>query len=107
MEQTGGEWSMSEKNNDLSKLPLQTFREIPEPNADAERIAALVKESGRITGYRLSDGRVLSKEEGVELARRGGIRGVGIAARNGSEYLKSLPDENEGNNLGSLPSDTQ
>lgn len=89
---------------DLSKLPMMAMKDIPEPKADAQKITALVKEKGRITGYQLSDGRILDKEQGVQLAKQGGIRGVGIAARNGNEYLKSLPDETEDNNLGMLPS---
>ncbi|MFY9378680.1 MAG: DUF3892 domain-containing protein, partial [Acutalibacteraceae bacterium] len=36
-------------------------------------------------------------------ARQGDIKGVGISKRNGNEYLKSLPDQNEENNLSSLP----
>lgn len=91
-------------NNDLTKLPMMTFKDIPEPRADAQQIVALVKDGGRVSGYQLSDGRILGKEEGVRLAREGGIRGVGVATRNGNEYLKSLPDDNEGNNLSSLPS---
>ena len=35
---------------------------------------------------------------------RSGIRGVAIASRGGSEYLRSLPDGDESNNLGDLPS---
>lgn len=97
---------MSETKSTLSKLPMMALKDIPEPNTDAKQIVALVKEDGRITGYKLSDGRILSKEEGVEIARQGGIKGVGIAVRNGNEYLKSLPDGNEGNNLGNLPSIT-
>lgn len=93
-------------DNDLSKLPLMALEDIPKPNADAKQIVALVKESGRITGYKLSDGRILSKDEGVQLAKQGGILGVGIATRNGNEYLKSLPDEREDNNLDNLPSIT-
>lgn len=95
---------MPGKNDDLSKLPMMTLKDIPEPNADARQITAVVKEGGRIAGYQLSDGRVLNKQEGVQLARQGGIRGVGIATRKGAEYLKSLPDGSERNNLGSLPS---
>jgi hypothetical protein len=98
---------MDDKGIDLSKLPLMAMKDIPQPNADAKQITALVKESGRITGYQLSDGRVVSKEEGVALARQGGITGVGIATRNGNEYLKSLPDDSDGNNLGNLPSISQ
>ncbi|NLF27815.1 MAG: DUF3892 domain-containing protein [Clostridiales bacterium] len=97
---------MPEKNPDPSSLPMPTLKDIPEPNADARRITALVKERGRITGYRLSDGRTLNKEDGIRLARQGGIRGVGVATRNGAEYLKSLPDGSERNNLGNLPSVT-
>jgi hypothetical protein len=97
---------MPEKDVDVSKLPMMALQDIPQPNADAKQITALVKEEGRITGYQLSDGRVLNKEDGVQLAKQGGIRGVGVATRNGTEYLKSLPDEDEGNNLGNLPSVT-
>lgn len=93
--------------NDVSKLPMMALKDIPTPNADAKEIAALVKEDGRVTGYQLSDGRILNKEEGVELAKQGGIKGVGVATRNGNEYLKSLPDETEDNNLDNLPSVTQ
>jgi hypothetical protein len=98
--------SMPDMNPGLSKLPLMALQDIPKPNVDAKRITALVKEGGRTAGYQLSDGRVLSKEEGVRLARQGGIAGVGIATRKGNEYLKSLPDDKEGNNLSNLPSIT-
>ncbi len=98
---------MSDNKMDMSKLPRIAMQEIPTPRADAQQIVALVKEGGRIAGYQLADGRTLSKEEGVKCAREGGILGVGIATRNGSEYLKSLPDDSEGNNLGNLPSVTQ
>ena len=98
---------MTERNKDLSNLPMQTLQDIPQPNVNAKQITALVKEDGRITGYQLSDGQVISKEEGVRLAKQGGIRGVGVATRNGSEYLKSLPDDREENNLSNLPSISQ
>ena len=87
----------------LSLLPLNTLKDIPEPHPDAKKITALVKESGRIRGYQLSDGQILGKQAAVDLARSGGIQGVGIAHRNGNEYLKSLPDGTESNNLGNLP----
>lgn len=90
--------------NNLSILPLNTLEQIPQPNADAKEIVALVKSGGRTVGYKLSDGRVLNKSEGIQLAKQGGIQGVGIALNKGNEYLKSLPDRNDGNNLGSLPS---
>lgn len=85
-------------------LPMNAMSEIPEPRPDAQSIKALVKEGGHVVGYQLENGQTLSKEEGVELARQGGIRGVGISSRNGNEYLKSLPDGTENNNLANLPS---
>lgn len=94
-------------NNNLSKLPMMALKDIPNPNADAKQIVALVKEEGRVVGYKLSDGQVLDKDESIKLAKQGGIRGVGIATRKGNEYLKSLPDESEGNNLSNLPSITK
>lgn len=94
---------MSIGQNNNHGLPLNALSEIPEPRENALEITGLKKDGGRITGYQLSDGRVLEKQEAVEYARQGGIRGVGISKRNGSEYLKALPDGSEENNLGSLP----
>ena len=84
-------------------LPLLAMRNIPTPNADAKTITALVKNSGKVTGYQLSDGSVIGKDQGVMLAKQGGIAGVGVAARNGTEYLKSIPDGLQSGNLSSLP----
>lgn len=94
--------------NDLSKmLPLMAYKEIPTPGVNAKQITALVKKEGRVAGYQLSDGTTLSKAEAVQAARQGDISGVGIAVRKGNEYLKSLPDTDEANNLGNLPSVVQ
>lgn len=95
-----------EKNGRIGNLPANINIMNPVPNKDAKSITGLVRRNGRISGYELSDGRVLSKSEGVSLAKQGGIRGVAIASRNGSEYLRSLPDGSESNNLGDLPSAT-
>ena len=96
-----------QKKPDLSTLPMMAMSEIPKPQPNARHITGLVKDSGKITGYQLSDGEIVSKEEGVELARQGEIAAVGIATNQGTEYLKSLPDASEANNLGNLPSVTQ
>jgi len=84
-------------------LPFLAFKEIPEVQEGAKEITALIKDGSTVTGYKLSDGNTISKEEGVNLAKQGQIVGVGIATNKGTEYLKSLPDVKEGNNLGSLP----
>ena len=92
------------KNNLGAKLAYAALDDIPTAQPDAKEIVGLVKSSGRVTGYQLSDGSTVSKEEGVAMAKAGDIKGVGIAHRRDSEYLKSLPDANEDNNLGNLPS---
>ncbi|MFI3206450.1 MAG: DUF3892 domain-containing protein [Clostridia bacterium] len=85
-------------------LPKNINYMTPVPNKDAKNITKLIKKAGRVTGYELSDGTVLSKSQAVANAKQGGISGVAIATRNGSEYLRSLPDGSENNNLSNLPS---
>lgn len=82
----------------------QALDQIPQASANAKRIVGLVKEGGRITGYQLSDNSIVEKQQAVDMARQGQIAGVGIAHRGETEYLKSIPDGSENNNLGSLPS---
>ena len=86
-----------------SELAYNALDEVPQPKADAQEITGLLKSHGKITGYQLSNGATISKEEGVAMAKAGEIRGVGVAHRKDTEYLKSLPDGSENNNLGSLP----
>ena len=85
-------------------LVKKTLDQIPQAGPNAKRIVGLVKESGRITGYKLSDESIVSKPEAVSMAKLGQIAGVGIAHRGDTEYLKSIPDHTEGNNLSNLPS---
>ena len=63
-----------------------------------------MKEGGRITGYQLSDNSIVEKQQAVDMAKRGQIAGVGIAHQGDTEYLKSIPNGNENDNLGNLPS---
>ena len=94
----------NDKQNLGAELAYAALDEIPQPKSDAEEITGLLKTGGKITGYQLSDGTTISKEEGVAMAKAGEIRGVGVAHRGNSEYLKSIPDGSENNNLGNLPS---
>ena len=88
-------------NNNLVK---NTLDEIPKAKNNAKRITGLVKEGGRVTGYQLSDNTVVSKQNAVNMAKQGQIAGVGIAHRGDTEYLKSIPNGDENDNLGNLPS---
>ena len=89
---------------DGQELVKQTLDQIPQANPNAKHIIGLVKEGGRITGYKLSDETFVSKPEAVSMAKQGQIAGVGIAHRGDTEYLKSIPDGTENHNLGNLPS---
>ena len=89
---------------DGQELVKQTLDQIPQASANAKRIIGLVKEGGKITGYQLSDNTVVEKQQAVNMAKQGQIAGVGIAHRGDTEYLKSIPDGTENNNLGNLPS---
>ncbi|MGN0304530.1 MAG: DUF3892 domain-containing protein [Lachnospiraceae bacterium] len=96
---------MEQDKKDLgAKLAYAALDEVPKPKADAKEIVGLVKQGGKISGYQLSDGETVSKEEGVAMAKAGEIQGVGVAHRKDTQYLKSLPDGSENNNLGNLPS---
>ena len=88
------------ENKDFVK---NTLDQIPKANSNAKRIVGLVKKDGRITGYQLSDNSVVEKQQAVDMAKQGRIAGVGIAHRGDTEYLKSIPDGSENNNLGNLP----
>ena len=85
-------------------LVKNTLDQIPRANTNAKRVVGLVKEGGRITGYQLSDSSIVEKQQAVDMAKQGQIAGVGIAHRGNTQYLKSIPDGSENNNLGNLPS---
>ena len=89
---------------DGQKLVKQTLDQIPQVKPDAKKIIGLVKEGGRITGYQLSDNTFVEKQQAVDMANQGQIADVGIAHRRDTEYLKSIPNGNENDNLGNLPS---
>ena len=93
-----------DKNNFGQELAKQTLDQIPQANSNAKRIVELMKEGGRITGYPLSDNSIVEKQRAVNMAKQGQIAGVGIAHRGDTEYLKSIPDGSENNNLSNLPS---
>jgi len=85
-------------------LVKNTLDQLPQANSNATRIVGLVKKGGKITGYQLSDNSFVEKQRAVNMAKQGQIAGVGIAHRGDTEYLKSIPDGSESNNLGNLPS---
>lgn len=89
---------------DGNNLVKNTLDQIPQPTPDAKSVTGLVKQGGRVTGYKLSDDTFVAKAEAVQMAKQGKIAGVGIAHRGDTEYLKAIPNGQENDNLGNLPS---
>lgn len=75
-------------------------------NNQANSIVAVGKDDdNEIVSYKLDNGEILSREQAISMAKEGGIKGVSVStSRKGEEYLRSLPDDNESNNLKNLPS---
>ncbi|MBO5944637.1 MAG: DUF3892 domain-containing protein [Clostridia bacterium] len=96
----------NENNINGNELVKNTLDQIPQSKSDAKRITGLVKENGRVTGYQLSDNTIVEKPQAVQMAKQGKIAGVGIAHRGDNEYLKSIPNDKENDNLSNLPAVT-
>ncbi len=92
--------------NNTNNLPMQSFQNIPTPNPNACEIIAQIKNAGDVTGYKLSNGQTVDMQTAVTMTKNGQIKGVGVATNQGSEYLRSLPDRNEANNLSNLPTES-
>lgn len=94
----------NQNNNQFgNNLAMQSFETVPTANANACEIVAQVKSSGDVTGYQLSNGQMVDLQTAVQMAKNGEIKGVGVATNQGTEYLRSLPDNDPNNNLGNLP----
>ncbi|MCY6369639.1 DUF3892 domain-containing protein [Clostridium ganghwense] len=60
-------------------------------------------ENGEIMGYKLEDGRSISKYEAIELSREGAIAGISLEIlEKREEFLESLPKEEVNMNLWNL-----
>ena len=99
---------MNNNSNNINgnALVKNTLDQIPQAKEGAKRITGLVKENGRVTGYQLSDNSIVEKPQAVQMAKQGEIMGVGIAHRGDNEYLKSIPNNKENDNLENLPTIT-
>lgn len=97
---------MNDNTINGNELVKNTLDEIPMANPDAKRIVGLVKHGGKVTGYQLSDKTIVEKPQAIQMAKQGEIAGVGVAHRGENEYLKSIPNDKENDNLGNLPTVT-
>ncbi|MBV7272528.1 DUF3892 domain-containing protein [Clostridiaceae bacterium UIB06] len=59
---------------------------------------------GDITDIMLENGNIYSIDEAIMMVKDDLIEGVNVGkARNGREYLRSNPNDNEGDNLDNMP----
>ena len=80
-------------------------RVVSEGGANAEQITKLIKSGGEVVGYELESGKHISVEQAIDMARNNQLKHVGVStSKDGSEYIRSLADGDESNNLGNLPS---
>lgn len=72
--------------------------------SDKSRIVKIKKNTdGDITDVMLDNGNVYSIDEAIMMTRDGLIEGVNVGkARNGREYLRSNPNDREGDNLDNM-----
>lgn len=72
---------------------------------DATKIVKVRKNSaGDITDVMLQNGNIFSINEAIMMARDNKIEGVNVGkAKNGREFLRSNPNDNDDDNLDNLP----
>lgn len=69
-------------------------------------IATKKNEAGIITDFKLSDGRILSKQEAINVAKTEGIQGVNVERTRGEEHaeiLRANPTNDVSKALSNLP----
>lgn len=60
-------------------------------------------EKGANTHYRLSDGRIITREEGVRMCKNDLLPDYHIYERESVEYLRDNPDTSEADNIDKQP----
>ncbi len=60
-------------------------------------------ENGANTHYRLSDGRIVTREDAVAMCKRGELPDYHVYTRDGVEYLRDNPDTSEEDNIDNQP----
>ncbi|PHV71189.1 hypothetical protein CS063_05720 [Sporanaerobium hydrogeniformans] len=95
-----------EESQTLS-FPHTVNKVVSEGGENAKEITKLVKQDGKVIGYELSNGQHISVAEAISMAKNNELQHVGVStSKDGSEYIRSLADGDESNNLGNLPSIT-
>ena len=75
-----------------------TLDSIPDSKKNAKEITKIVKKNNKTIGYEIA-GEIVDKEVAIQMAKDGKLKNVGIAHRKDTEYLKTIPDNSNDNNL--------
>lgn len=98
---------MSEKHKSNMEFSNVVNQVVSEGDEHAETIAKLIRSGGEVVGYELESGKQISVSQAIEMAKSNRLKHVGVStSKDGSEYIRSLADGDESNNLGNLPSIT-
>ncbi len=95
-------------NYDLSQGYPSERKEM-RSNVDGQKVSIIAvhkNEAGIITDFKLSDGRILDKDEAVEVAEKEGIQGVNVGRTRGHDHTKMLranPTNDVSKALNNLP----
>ncbi len=84
-------------------LPLSALDQICPEDNNALEITKLIKKNNKVVGYELANEYDVTKEQAICMAKEGRIKNIGIAHNKDTVYLKSIPDQNNANNLSDLP----
>ncbi|MPN26081.1 hypothetical protein SDC9_173503 [bioreactor metagenome] len=73
--------------------------------SDKGKIVKVKKNTdGDITDVMIDNGSVYSINEAINMVKEGSLEGVNVGkARNGREFLRSNPNDKDGDNLDSMP----
>ena len=80
------------------KNAKNTLDSIPNSKKNAEEITRIVKKNNKTIGYEIA-GEIVDKDVAIKMAKNGKLKNVGIAHRKDTEYLKTIPDNSNDNNL--------
>ena len=98
---------MSEERTTGIYLANLANKVVSEGGPNAKAITKRIVKSGEVVGYELESGEHVTIEQAIQMAKANELRHVGVStSKDGSEYIRSLADSDESNNLGNLPSIT-
>ena len=96
---------MADEYSASHDLPNLANKVVSMGGPGAQAITKRIVNGADVVGYELESGQHVSVAEAVQMAKANELKYVGVSvAKDGDEYIRSLPDGDPSNNLSSLPS---